>query len=128
MGNQKSYPARRPVSVASRIAWLMAFATWMALVIGGVFYARSQALLTYGSQEAQVQWDRWREDAKAMAGSPVQRREPKSAEPPALVLMRDYFAVCLIGAVLLSSVLFGTFMVLVRGAMSDGGRVGSAHR
>ena len=53
---------------------------------------------------------------------PVKRRVPKSAEPPALVLMRDYFAVCLAIAVVLSSVLFGTFMVLVRGAMSSRAR------
>ena len=58
---------------------------------------------------------------KKMADEPnvVQRRAPKSAEPPALVLMRDHFAACLAIAVLLSSVLFGTFMVLVRGALSS---------
>ena len=38
---------------------------------------------------------------------------------PALVLMRDYFGVCLAVAVVLSSVLFGTFMVMARGAMAN---------
>jgi hypothetical protein len=51
----------------------------------------------------------------------VKRREPKSAEPPALVLMRDHFAVCLSLAVVLSSVLFGTFMFFVRGALTSPG-------
>ena len=46
------------------------------------------------------------------------------AQPPALVLMRDHFGVCLSLAIVLSTVLFGTFMMLVRGAM--GSRVGQA--
>jgi len=52
--------------------------------------------------------------------SVVKRRAPKSAQPPALVLMRDYFAVCLGGALVLSTVLFATFMMLVRGAFGSG--------
>jgi hypothetical protein len=51
--------------------------------------------------------------------STVKRRAPKSAEPPALVLMRDYFAVCLALAIVLSTVLFGTFMFFVRGALQQ---------
>jgi len=103
----------------------MTYLAVMALVVTGVMYGRRQALLIYGSQEAQGEWDAWREDAKKMAEEPavVSRRQPKSTEPPALVLMRDYFGICLAGAVLLSSVLFGTFMVFVRGAMKEHGSV-----
>ena len=49
---------------------------------------------------------------------PVKRRVPKSAEPPALKLMRDHFGVCLGLSLVLSSVLFGTFMIFVRGAIA----------
>jgi hypothetical protein len=79
------------------------------------------ALEVYGTPEAQAEWDAWRDDAKKMAEEPsvVKRRAPKSIQPPALVLMRDYFAICLTIAAVLSSVLFGTFMVLVRGAISS---------
>jgi hypothetical protein len=107
----------------SNVAWLLAYAVVLALVIGGLIYGRSQALTVYGSREAQNDWDQWRGDAKKMATQPgpVKRREPKSAEPPALVLMRDYFAICLGLAVLLSSVLFGTFMFFIRGAINTPG-------
>jgi hypothetical protein len=101
------------------LGWLLAYLGVMALVCGGLAYGRWQALPTYGSSTAQTEWDTWRSDAKDMAlgAGPVKRREPKSPEPPALVLMRDHFAACLGLALLLSTVLFGTFMFFVRGAL-----------
>jgi hypothetical protein len=107
-------------SLASFI-WLLAYLLFLALIAGGVFYGRSRALAVYGSGEAQAQWDTWRADAKKMAEAPhpVKRRIPGSAEPPALVLMRDYFAICLGGSLVLSTVLFATFMMLVRGALTS---------
>ena len=115
---------------AENLGWLLAYIAVLALVAGGVFYGRQQALATYGSAQAQAEWDTWREDAQKMSkgSGPVTRRAPKSAEPPALVLMRDYFAVCLAGAMLLTSVLFGTFMVLIRGAWSQGNNIGASKR
>ena len=106
------------LSMAS-IGWLVAYAAVIAIVVGGMNYMRSVALAVYGTPQAQTEWDTWRKDVKELEKQPypVKRRMPKSAEPPALVLMRDYFGVCLTIAIVLSSVLFGTFMVLVRGAM-----------
>ena len=120
----------RPRNSYPSLAWLFAYLAVIALVLAGVIYGRRQALEVYGSQEAQAEWNAWRDDAKKMAAepSPVKRRVPQSAEPPALVLMRDHFAVCLGGALLLSTVLFGTFMVLVRGAISESRRVGQARK
>lgn len=116
----KDKPLSSPSPLQFSLAWLIAYVAVLALVLGGVVYGRAQALAIYGDPQAQAEWDSWREDAKKMASSdgPVKRREPGSAEPPALVLMRDYFAVCLGLAVVLTSVLFGTFMVLIRGAFS----------
>jgi hypothetical protein len=53
-------------------------------------------------------WEAWREDVRQQQGQkrPVQRRVPKSAEPPALVLMRDYYRVSLAGAILFATVLY----------------------
>jgi hypothetical protein len=101
------------------IAWLLAYAAVIAVAVAGAFYGRHLALEVYGSAEAQAEWDAWRAGAEQLAegAGPVKRRVPKSAEPPALVLMRDHFAVCLGGAVVLSTILFGTFMLLARGAM-----------
>jgi hypothetical protein len=110
--------------------WMLAYLAVVAAVIGGAFAFRNFAFSVYGSPEAQAQWDAWRADAKKMEEQPgtVKRRAPKSAEPPALVLMRDHFLVCLVGAVVLSMVLFSTFMMFVRGASSEKSRVGVAHR
>jgi hypothetical protein len=98
--------------------WLLAYFAVMGLVVGGLVYGRGQALATYGDSQAQNDWDAWRADAKEMAlgAGPVKRREPKSPQPPALVLMRDHFAACVALALLLSSVLFITFMFFLRGA------------
>ena len=106
---------------AGTVIWLLMYVVMLAAVVGGTLHMRKVATDIYGSAAAQAEWDAWREDAQKMADDPslVQRRAPKSVQPPALVLMRDYFAVCLGGAVVLSSVLFGTFMVLVRGALSS---------
>ncbi len=104
----------------SDLIWLQLYVALLAAVIGGLVYARQRALSVYGTDQAQAQWDTWREDAKTQADGkgPVTRRVPKSAEPPALVLMRDYFAVCMLIAVALSSVLFGTLVFMIRGALS----------
>jgi len=103
------------------LAWLLAYLVVLGLVIGGLLYGRQQALETYGAEQAQTDWDTWRSDAKdmAMGAGPVKRREPRSREPPALVLMRDHFAACLALALLLSTVLFGTFMFFIRGALQS---------
>jgi hypothetical protein len=102
------------------LAWLLAYVTVIACVLVGLVYARQLALNTYGSQAAQEEWDAWRDDAKKMASSdgPVRRRMPKSIEPPALVLMRDYFLVCVTIALVLCTVLYGTIVLLIRGIAS----------
>jgi len=98
---------------------MLAYLLVISLVVGGVIHGRKRALETYGSAAAQAEWEKWRADAKQMAEQPsiVKRRVPGSVEPPALVLMRDYFAVCLAGALVLSTVLFGTFMAFIHGAL-----------
>jgi hypothetical protein len=92
----------------------------LAAITGGLFYARSEAFRIYGDEAAQTEWDAWREDASELAKGkgPVARRAPKSVSPPALVLMRDYFAICLIISLTLSAVLFLTTVSFLRGAFS----------
>jgi hypothetical protein len=74
------------------LAWLLAYITVMALVCGGMAYGRWQAFHTYGTPAEQINWRMWRIDTaveQAYGTGPVQRKTPKSDEPPALVLMRD---------------------------------------
>ena len=112
--------------------WLGAYLICMLLVVWGMQRARQFATATYGTADAQSEWDAWRQAASrdTGAGQPVttgvQRRLPKSEAPPALVLMRDYYTSCLVFALLMSSALFGTLMIAVRGIFERGDRGGSA--
>ena len=110
------------------------FVAALAGVALGMDYLRQAALKTYGNEQGQAEWDRWRDDvakdAKAFADAekgeqkkdaaalpPVKRRVSKSPEPPALLLMRDRFAVCLIAALLLSGAMLGSILLLIRGTL-----------
>jgi hypothetical protein len=56
-------------------------------------WAREVTLTTYGTAAASDEWESWRTQAALQneAAGPVKRHVPNSAEPPALILMRDYF-------------------------------------
>lgn len=81
--------------------------------------ARSAALASFGTPDAKQAWQQWRDEVAHRDGapSPVARRAPTSLEPPTLVLLRDHFGICFAGALLLTSVLYWVFALLVRGAM-----------
>ena len=103
----------------ANLAWLVAYLFVMASVVWGVFLFRDWATNTFDTPAARAEWQTWRDAAKKQTtpDGPVQRREPKSPEPPALRLMRDYFVTCELLAVVLSSALFATFAFLLRGAL-----------
>ena len=102
------------------VAWLLLFLVLLGGVAWLMSHVRSTTLFSAAGDNSQEEWNQWREAVqhdKASMG-PVQRRVPRSAEPPALVLLRDYFVVCLSGALVLSSVLFGAFVLFLRGVMN----------
>ena len=116
----------RPAEQAERVNTLsrfnaLAFCGWLLLVlmmVGALHTAREWVLDRFSSQEAHQQWGEWVEAAKQQASGngPVQRRVPKSADPPVLLLMRDYYGTCLGMSLFLSTCLYGTFVWLLRGA------------
>lgn len=83
--------------------------------------ARDWALAELATPESIRQWETWRDDVRQQGdeAGPVRRRVPKSTEPPALVLMRDYFAVSLIGAVLFMTLLYWVIAWFVRGILQS---------
>ena len=89
--------------------------------VSALFAARHRALDVYSTAKAQGEWQTWRTDVAAgrdpQAGS-VARRVPGSSEPPALVLMRDYFPVCLVGAVVFATLLAGVLCWFASGAFA----------
>jgi hypothetical protein len=94
----------------------------MAAVAYGMFTARRSAIRNYGSATAADQWETWRVEAASQSGGegPVVRRPPKSEKPPALMLMTEHFGTCLALSLLLTSILYATLVVMVRGAAAEG--------
>lgn len=101
----------------TRVLFLVVYLVMLVLIVLGMNSARRATLAEFGTAEAIDDWDDWRQSAaEADASAPVQRRVSPSAEPPALVLMRDYFVVCLLFALVLSSLLYGTLALMMFGA------------
>jgi hypothetical protein len=102
----------------ANILWLAAYLVLLAIVVHGLRVFRSSALSAYATSQAAQDWQQWREAAMELGKTgPVARATPKSLEPPALVLMRDHYAACLGISLLLTSVLYFTFMIAIRGAL-----------
>ncbi len=102
----------------ANICWSLLYLIMVVAIVVGLRSYRAMALATYGSAQADDQWQDWREAAEEIGRSgPVQRDKPQSAEPPPLVLMRDHFPACLGISLLLSSCLFVCLMFTVRGAL-----------
>lgn len=103
-------------------AWLAALILPPALLLR----ARPGWLEQLERPEAQTEWDAFRRDMGRQTGraGPVQRKMPKSVEPPARVWLRDYFPLAVMAWVLFVGVLGGFFCLLVAGTS---GRGGAAH-
>jgi hypothetical protein len=96
--------------------WVFLYVGLMVLIVVALQRSRSYALRDFSSDEAQAQWDTWRNDVAKSTEQPgpVARRLPRSAEPPTLVLLRDHYGVVLTGALLMSSLLFFSFAFFCR--------------
>jgi hypothetical protein len=117
------------------LLWLAAWLIVVAGVIVGMLQLRNVTLRTLGTPEARAEWQAWRDaPPNQRTDLPVRRRPPSSAEPPALVLMRDYFGVMMTAAVVFSSLLFAAITIAARGAFSpsplvgEGGEADAARR
>ena len=96
----------------------IAYVAWIAAILSLAFGARRSVLDTLATPQAQAEWDHWRAAAKDLnEHGPVQRRVPKSVEPPALVLMRDYFGTVLAAGGLFGTLLFAAVALPLRGVV-----------
>jgi hypothetical protein len=104
----------------TNLLWLAAYVAYLAAVVALVFWARRTTLREMDTPEARAAWTTWREAPTNQAvDGPVRRRPPTSTEPPALVLVRDYFSVVMCGAIVFSSLLFAALMLAARGVFSS---------
>jgi hypothetical protein len=95
------------------------YALLIVAVIWSLVAARHWALAELATQQSMGDWQTWREDVREQQSQPgpVKRSVPKSTEPPALVLMRDYFGVSLAGAIIFTTVLYWVIAWFVTGIL-----------
>jgi hypothetical protein len=111
---------RRLVTVAVIAGWISALAVPPVLLLR----ARQAWLERLDRPEEQTRWDEFRRDMVRQTGreGPVQRKVPKSAEPPARVWLRDHASLAVTAWILFVGVLGGVFSLLVAGVMRGDGR------
>ena len=102
------------------LLFLAGYVVLLVIVVAAMLQVRRTTLATMGTPAAQAEWQAWRESEPNQRDDlPVKRRPPKSTEPPALVLMRDYFPVLMSAAVVFSSLLFAALAIAARGVFSS---------
>lgn len=102
-----------PVVAMVVAAWLAA----VALPPIALVRWRDQRLAQLTGPETQRQWDAFRDDMRLQTGTsgPVQRKVPKSAEPPERVWLRDHLSLAVVAWVTLVGVLGGFLAAIVVG-------------
>lgn len=104
--------------------WLLAAGLIASLAAGAwaAVLARDWTLRRLGTPEARTEWSDWKRDVERQQPTAVvQRRVPKSDEPPWLVLMRDHFAVMLVSGMACGALAFGFGVFVVHVIRSGSG-------
>jgi hypothetical protein len=104
----------------SSTGWGIIALLYVAVVtaaVGGLHWARGSLLDRLDTKTARENWEAWRVEAgrQASGEGPVRRNTPKSPEPPTLVLLRDYYGVCVAGVWLFTTLLFAVLVFVSRG-------------
>lgn len=111
-------PARPSAgALTSFLPWLAAYAVLLAAIAVSLAYARRQVVARLSTAKARAEWQAWKAETEKQARSPgpVKRREVRSDEPPALVLLRDHFGTMLAMSLTVASCFFVFLMIVVRG-------------
>jgi hypothetical protein len=97
---------------------LVYFAGAVGIVLG-MARIRAGTIAELSTPAEQAHWQKWKADAARQDGTtgPVARREPKSDEPPTLVLLRDHYAVIVAASLTFYTFLFGLAVFLGRGIL-----------
>lgn len=116
-------PASRDHAGFNRIvdaSCAVCFLAVLAAVCWAMFAARSYVLVNYSTAETKARWEAYKQAMREAAEGPratVRRKPPRSTEPGVLLMMRDRFAVSLLGALVLSGAVLGSLLLLVRGGL-----------
>jgi hypothetical protein len=101
--------------------WIAGYAALIAAVAGSMLWARQSVLSGLATPESISDWQSWRSDVKQKQADSGQaeRRIPKSDQPPALILMREYFSVLMTGAILFMSLLYWITAWFITGIVTN---------
>lgn len=101
-------------------------AAWLVLVVGPPLLLarwRDERLAQLAGPAVQAEWDAFRDAMRRQSdrSGPVQRKVPRSDEPPELVWLRDHFRLAVTAWVVLGGTL-GGFVALLALGMTAGAR------
>lgn len=109
------------------VRWLTGafLVAWSAALIGpplALLRWRESRLAVLADPTTQANWDVFREDMRRQSGrdGPVQRKVPRSAEPPERVWLRDFVGLAITAWVTLVGVLGGFLGLTLRGLLVAG--------
>jgi hypothetical protein len=107
---------------------LVCLAVYAAGALGivlGLARTRESTIANLSTVEQLAYWQKWKADAARQDGTtgPVARREPKSDEPPTLVLLRDHYPVIVVAGLTFYTFLFALSVFLGRGILLGSGWV-----
>ncbi len=116
--------------VALLLAGVLAGGALMALPPWAFVRWREGRLRELSRPAVQADWDAFRDRMRRESGraGPVQRKVPKSAEPPELVWLRDFWRLAIVAWVVFVGVLLALTAVLVRGAAASAAEDGPGGR
>ena len=112
------------------LAAVAAVGAAMALPPWAFIRWREARLVELSRPGVQADWDAFRERMRRESGraGPVQRKVPKSAEPPELVWLRDYWRLAIAAWVVFVGLLAAFTAILARGAAASPAEDGPGRR
>jgi hypothetical protein len=118
-------PPPRPLAPAARVAVAAYVAIWAAALVGppaSMLRWREARLARLADPAAQAHWDAFRADMRleSTGVGPVQRKVPRSIEPPELVWLRDYAALAVAAWVCFVGVLGACLGLMLAGGLRPG--------
>lgn len=98
--------------------WFAGYIVLVGAIVGTMLWWRHSTIPELSTEKSISDWQEWKEarvQAEKSQTGPVHLRAPKSDEPPELVLMRDYFGVLIIGALVFTSLLYWILVWFLNG-------------
>lgn len=118
---QRSRPVMRTIPMIAVAIWVACMTVPPAMLLR----ARHGWLEQFDRPGAQEDWEAFRRDMRAQSGrdapvpGPVQRKVPKSVEPPLKVWLRDHVGLAIVAWVIFGSVLFGFLAAATVGLLAE---------